>query len=373
MRTTTGIAVVILTFSGSLPGSNPGATHVPPVHAPAVTEQTTETERRSRNASSQDVSHHRPDVMDPATDARSPGAPADPNLVGQSQSPAEPDSVESVITPPARLDPAVVIGPDAEPHSKEVLCTTLASSARENALPLAFFGNLIWQESRFRPSAVSPAGAQGIAQFMPKTAAAFGLKDPFDPFQALPASARLLRELLQQFGNLGLAAAAYNAGPGRVLKWLAKAADLPRETRDYVRIITGRTAEEWRGEVAHGDVKVASALPCRKLAAYSALDDMGDRPERTDRAAPSPRNRFAARITIGRARPAAAAPAGSASTKGFRLSARFERGKPLGDSAKILKRPAREGSPLKREERPSAIAARKRFPPLANLRKGRPA
>ena len=80
---------------------------------------------------------------------------------------------------------------------------------------------------------------------MPQTAVEVGLKDPFDPLQAIPASARFLRKLQDQFGNLGLAAAAYNAGGGRIEKWLSRRASLPKETRDYVKIITGHKAEAW--------------------------------------------------------------------------------------------------------------------------------
>src|SRR5207248_1485676 len=100
---------------------------------------------------------------------------------------------------------APAIGPD-------LVCDALVSSAQANGLPITFFSNLIWQESRFVAHAVSRAGALGIAQFMPATAAAVGLKNPLDPLQALPASARLLGNLNRKFGNLGLAAAAYNAG-----------------------------------------------------------------------------------------------------------------------------------------------------------------
>jgi soluble lytic murein transglycosylase-like protein len=94
-----------------------------------------------------------------------------------------------------------------------------------------FFARVIWQESRFNAFAVSNKGAQGIAQFMPQTAGARGLADPFDPIQALHHSAGYLHELLTQFGNLGLAAAGYNAGPGRVSAWLAGKKGLPDETR----------------------------------------------------------------------------------------------------------------------------------------------
>jgi hypothetical protein len=71
-------------------------------------------------------------------------------------------------------------------------------------------------ESGFDPNAGSPAGAQGIAQFMPSTAAAYGLKDPFDPAEAIDAEAHLMSDLIRQFGSPELALAAYNAGPGAV-------------------------------------------------------------------------------------------------------------------------------------------------------------
>jgi hypothetical protein len=96
----------------------------------------------------------------------------------------------------------------------EAICRTMESSAADNNLPIEFFTRVIWQESRFNIRARSSAGAQGIAQFMPQTAASRGLLDPFDPFQSLPESASYLRELKARFGNFGLASAAYNAGPG---------------------------------------------------------------------------------------------------------------------------------------------------------------
>jgi hypothetical protein len=86
-----------------------------------------------------------------------------------------------------------------------------------------------------------------VAQFMPGTARERGLGDPFDPEQAIPKSAELLNELRARFGNLGLAAAAYNGGPARVESWLEGRAALPAETRNYVSLITGRTADEWKG------------------------------------------------------------------------------------------------------------------------------
>jgi soluble lytic murein transglycosylase-like protein len=114
------------------------------------------------------------------------------------------------------------------------VCRLIESAARTHSLPVAFLTRLIWQESTFRADTISPAGAQGIAQFMPKTADERSLANPFDPEEAIPKSAELLADLRQRFGNLGPAAAAYNAGPARVAKWLAGHGNLPAETRDYV-------------------------------------------------------------------------------------------------------------------------------------------
>src|SRR4051794_40126124 len=99
-------------------------------------------------------------------------------------------------------------------------CSSLARAAAVHDIPLAFFTRLIRQESNFNSKAVSRAGAQGIARFMPATALWRGLSDPFEPTQALLESARWLHELQAEFGNLGLAAAAYNAGPRRGKNWV---------------------------------------------------------------------------------------------------------------------------------------------------------
>ena len=100
---------------------------------------------------------------------------------------------------------------------------------------------------------------------MPRTAAERGLLDPFDPVQALPKSAEFLRELRGQFGNLGLAAAAYNAGPARVRGWLAGSRSLPLETRRYVQAITGISADEW---AKRGNREPEKTIPsCRQMMA----------------------------------------------------------------------------------------------------------
>ena len=142
--------------------------------------------------------------------------------------------------------------PPASDAAAESLCLLLESAASSNGLPLDFFVRLIWQESRFVPDAIGPPTrsgdrARGIAQFMPGTAAERGLLDPLDPIAALPKSAELLRDLRGEFGNLGLAAAAYNAGPRRVREWLAGTGGMPAQTRAYVAAITGRRVDDWRG------------------------------------------------------------------------------------------------------------------------------
>jgi Transglycosylase SLT domain/SPOR domain len=150
------------------------------------------------------------------------------------------------------------------------VCRLIESSARIQSLPVAFLTRLIWQESSFRPNTVSPAGAQGIAQFMPKTADERGVANPFDPEEAIPKSAELLADLKQRFGNLGLAAAAYNAGPARVANWLAGHGNLPAEIRDYVLIIARHPVEDWIGDAAKEtitDSAISSKLSCLQAAA----------------------------------------------------------------------------------------------------------
>ncbi|HUE47474.1 MAG TPA: lytic transglycosylase domain-containing protein [Aestuariivirgaceae bacterium] len=153
-------------------------------------------------------------------------------------------------------------GPREAAESAQVsTCDLIEDAAAASGLPVDYFTRLIWRESSFRPWVISPVGAQGIAQFMPGTAAERGLLDPFDPLQAIPASARLLVSLAQRFGNLGLAAAAYNAGPRRVEKWLAGTGGMPRETRDYVANVTGRTVEEWRDAPGEMDDEIVWDVP----------------------------------------------------------------------------------------------------------------
>lgn len=156
----------------------------------------------------------------------------------------------------------------AQAPTADDICRAVEQDAAENELPVEFFARVIWQESRFNASAVSRKGAQGIAQFMPSTADYRGLIDPFDPIAALKNSASYLHDLKTRFGNLGLAAAAYNAGPGRVAAWLMSHRGLPSETRNYVAIITGWTADEWASPSPPqtAETTIPQGVPCTRLA-----------------------------------------------------------------------------------------------------------
>ncbi|MGC2587560.1 MAG: lytic transglycosylase domain-containing protein [Pseudolabrys sp.] len=103
------------------------------------------------------------------------------------------------------------------------------------------------------------------------------------PQAAIAASARLLRNLVRQFGNLGLAAAAYNAGPRRIQDWLARKGKLPEETQHYVKTITGRPAENWKAAKAASSVQnVPRQAPCQDATGLIASNE----PQRADVATP---------------------------------------------------------------------------------------
>lgn len=192
------------------------------------------------------------------------------------------DDVAAQDEKPAQADDAVrtAASIDVEPQSSDPICEAVKNAAEEHNIPIGFFARLLWQESRFRAREVSSAGARGIAQFMPQTAVEVGLKDPFDPFQAIPASAKFLRKLFDQFGNLGLAAAAYNAGGGRIARWLSRRSTLPKETRNYVMIITGHKAEAWTVEenTVHMPTDLPPKAPCEGVGGLSRDDQTAEIP-----------------------------------------------------------------------------------------------
>lgn len=225
--------------------------------------------------------------------------------------------------PPVAADSSAARTPTTgrDTDTREAMCLMIESAARAEDLPLEFFARVIWQESRFRSDAVGPvtrsgARAQGIAQFMPGTANERGLLDPFNPVQALPKSAEFLRELRDQFGNLGLAAAAYNAGPRRVQEWREGRGYLPAETRNYVMAITGSPVDDWVGTGTTG--KMPERIPttgCRDLMALLQR-------------APNPFvTQLELHVKLGEARP-----------WGVQLAAGFNRDRALASYARVMKR-----------------------------------
>jgi len=221
-----------------------------------------------------------PSIVDVAREKQAidEAAPSDTPIVIPPQD--ETASLQSENAPP-QAAPLPKPKPDIKPviyRSTEEVCDTLTKAAHNNGLPVPFFIHLLFQESRFSPGVVSNAGAQGIAQFMPDTASEWGVDNPFDPLEAIPASARLLRNLFERFGNLGLAAAAYNAGPKRIQDWLAKKGSLPQETQGYVKTITGRPAASWTGsEKGAPALKLPRHAPCQEeagLLAWNGPDEI---------------------------------------------------------------------------------------------------
>ena len=151
-----------------------------------------------------------------------------------------PDAAGAAAVPAhAIVDPAIHAASIPPAYSAKV-----AELSRRFDLSPTLIEALVWQESRWRHDAVSPAGARGLAQLMPGTARELGV-NPDDPFANLEGGARYLRQQLDRFdGNLELALAAYNAGPGRVQR--AGAVPRIRETQNYVAAIMGRLASHSR-------------------------------------------------------------------------------------------------------------------------------
>jgi hypothetical protein len=120
-----------------------------------------------------------------------------------------------------------------------------AAEAR-HALPAGLLDALVWTESRYNPAAVSKAGAAGLGQLMPGTARELGVANRFDPVANINGAARYLRQMLDKFGVVHLALAAYNAGPGAVER--ARGIPHNRETPAYVRNVLRR----WRASMGTG-------------------------------------------------------------------------------------------------------------------------
>ena len=124
------------------------------------------------------------------------------------------------------------------------------AASKQYGINPTWLARLLQQENGFKVSGTSPAGAQGIAQFMPGTAAQYGV-DVNDPHSSILGAAHYLHDNLNRFGgNLGLATAAYNWGGGNLQNWLKKGGTVNPETADYVKSITGKPLEDWRDSSA---------------------------------------------------------------------------------------------------------------------------
>ena len=137
-------------------------------------------------------------------------------------------------------DPTLALHATAPGYREAIYLPLIREAELRHRLPPRLLQALIWAESRFNPLAVSPAGAAGLAQLMPATARELGITNRHDPQQNIDGGARYLRQMLDRFGSVHLALAAYNAGPGAVMK----AGGIPRnrETPGYVRSVLNR----WR-------------------------------------------------------------------------------------------------------------------------------
>ncbi|MEN0001699.1 MAG: lytic transglycosylase domain-containing protein [Pseudomonadota bacterium] len=161
------------------------------------------------------------------------------------------------------------------------ICRLIENEARKNGLPPAYFARLLWAESKLNPDLATPDGDLGIAQFSQQLAEERQLEDPLDPRQAIPEAAEYLAFLRVKFGNLGLAAAAYDAGENAVEQWLVGEETLAPQTQDYVSAITGEAINEFRqrrrtiaAKPLEADVPFARA--CRNLAGEVTDQDMSN-------------------------------------------------------------------------------------------------
>lgn len=270
MRLVLGIAVSLLSLAPALAQSTPDPATAPqPVPAPApaglaapdaaipVPADETPSAEPAKTL----------DTPEPQDDA--PAVAATPPAVGPMQPPADDKNRRCTIDQRSCITVASYVSD---------VCRTIEKAAGENRLDPNFLARLLWKESMFEPEAVSPVGALGIAQFMPETARIRKLDDPLNPAKAIHASADYLRYLIDGFGNMGLAAVAYNGGEARALRFYNGGQVLPYETQDYVEAITGHNAWKWRDDPpAEIDIRLSKEQgfrdACIKLAGNRSLKE----------------------------------------------------------------------------------------------------
>lgn len=163
----------------------------------------------------------------------SPPAPAAPAAAAASSTPFNAQLASAMGPSSATPTTAAAGGGGGTPYAAEI-----SAAATRNGVDPNLLSGLIRAESNFDPNATSPAGAQGLTQLMPGTAAGLGVTNPLDPAQSIDGGARYLRQQLDHFGgDVTKALAAYNAGPGAVERF----GGVPpyEETQNYVRRVLG--------------------------------------------------------------------------------------------------------------------------------------
>lgn len=135
------------------------------------------------------------------------------------------------------LDGVISGGSEAMPSGPVKFEELIKSASDRYNLPCGLLKAVVHAESGFKPNVVSRSGAMGLTQLMPGTARALGVSDPFDPAQNIEGGAKYLRQQIDRFGDVSLALAAYNAGPGAV----ARHGGVPpfTETQNYVKRVIG--------------------------------------------------------------------------------------------------------------------------------------
>lgn len=249
---------------------------------PATPAEAARTEAASPQAAAPSDADARPDIAAASEADVKPDAPARTDADAKPATEPQPEAAATRSDTRCTADGVHCIA--VKTYVADV-CTTIERAATDKGLDPHFLARLLWKESLFEPSALSPKGAQGIAQFMPGTAQIVGLDDPFNPAKAIFAAAGYLRRLSDGFGNIGLAAVAYNGGEGRAQTFVAKGGMLPFETQDYVEAITGHNALDWRNNPPKTvDLRLSGSTPfrdaCVTLAAKRTLKEFRT-PERS--------------------------------------------------------------------------------------------
>ena len=160
------------------------------------------------------------------------------------------------------------VAPPAGPGAATPFAAEIEAAAQRHGVDPALLKGLIRQESNFDPNAGSPAGARGLTQLMPATAASLGVTDVTNPAQSIDGGAKYLKQQLDRFGgDVTKALAAYNAGPGAV----AKFGGVPpyAETQAYVQKVQAY-AEQYRGASAPAPAAIPAPTPTMPIATSPA-------------------------------------------------------------------------------------------------------